>query len=438
LKAAIKKNIKRTLISIYSGAVKKFLSNNTNLKLIGVSGSVGKTSTKLAIASILEEGGARVLIHNGAYNDPFASIFVLMGQNYPNINNPIELFKAYFKLRGASKAQVDYDYAVLELGTDMPGEMKQFGKFMLLDLCVITAITPEHMVNFKSFDDVAKEELEVCKYSKKIIACSDLIPKKYQKIIEQSELELEWFGTNVSLNFCVKVGSLVDVGLNTKREIRVKLSSGELISVRSRLLHLHSGFVVAAAIAAAKSFSVSSVVCSKALEKMEAPSGRGRLLAGKRGSIIIDDSYNNVGANVSIASLDLLYDFNTRRRIAILGGINELGEDLEQEAHTQVALHLKEKKLEEVILIGALAKKYYKPILSTSEIKFKWFSNPYKAGNYLQEKLVAGMVVLVKGSQNGIYSEEAIRPLLQEPKDAKYLVRQSEEWLSKKKKSFGV
>jgi UDP-N-acetylmuramyl pentapeptide synthase len=103
-----------------------------------------------------------------------------------------------------------------------------------------------------------------------------------------------------------------------------------------------------------------------------------------------------------------------------------------------VALHLKKKKLEEVVLIGHLAKTYYKPVLETEGITFKVFANPYKAGDYLQNKLVAGMVVLVKGSQNGIYSEEAIKPLLQSEKDSSLLVRQSEEWLVKKRKSFGL
>jgi UDP-N-acetylmuramoyl-tripeptide--D-alanyl-D-alanine ligase len=437
LLAVIKKYIKRVLISVYSGSVKKFLRSNPKLKLVGVAGSVGKTSTKLAVKKVLEESGAKVLVHEGAYNDPFASIFVLLNVDYPNINRPLDLIKAYLNLKRASKNECIYDFAVLEMGTDTPGEMGQFSKYLRLDVCVLTAISPEHMVNFKTIENVAKEELKILEYSDKLIANRDLVSKSYQKKINKSGIEVEWFGSSKFDSYSVKVGGLVDVGLKTKREMFIKFE-GDEVSIRSSLLHVHSVFIIAAAIAAGRSFGISSVVCTNALSELEAPKARGRLLAGKKGSIIIDDSYNNVGANVSIASLDLLYDFNTRRRVAVLGGINELSEDLEQEAHTQVALHLKEKKLEEVILIGELAKRYYKPILTTSEIKFKWFSNPYKAGAYLQAKLVAGMVVLVKGSQNGIYSEEAIKYLLQDSRDASQLVRQSPEWLAKKKKSFGL
>jgi len=407
------------------------------MKLIGVSGSVGKTSTKFAIAEILRASGKEVLVHDGAYNDPFASMFVLLGEEYPNVQSPVSLVKASLRVRRASKRSVDFDYAVIEIGTDMPGEMAQFGKFGRLDICVVSAITPEHMVNFKSFDDVAKEELEVIKYSKKIIANRDIIPRIYQKVLESSGVETLWFGAAGFNNASVKVGRLVDVGLRTKREVTVRVDGVES-KIRSSLLHLHSGFVVAAALLVAKDLGVSVVAAGKALEGVNPAAGRGRLLAGKKGSIIIDDSYNNVGANVSIASLDLLYEFNTPRRVAVLGGINELSPDMEQETHTEVAVHLKEKKLQEVVLIGSLAKKYYKPILATAQIPFKWFPTPYKAGNYLQDKLVAGMVVLVKGSQNGIYSEESIKPLLQDPKNEAQLVRQSKAWIEKKKKSFGV
>ncbi len=437
LVASFKKYIKRLLVSLYSPYVKGFLRNNNQMRLIGVSGSVGKTSTKFAIAEVLKGSGKRVLMHDGAYNDPFAAIFVLLEEQYPNVQSPVSVIKSFLRVKRASKKTVDYEYAVIEIGTDMPGEMSQFGKFGKLDLCVITAITPEHMLNFKSFDDVAKEELQVTKYSRKIIANSDLVPKKYQKILESSVSSLEWFGTSNFNRAVVRAGSLVDVGLRTRRDLTIKID-GEESRVRSSLLHLHSGFVFAAALLVAKNLGVSNVIATKSLEGMEPAAGRGRLLPGKKGSIIIDDSYNNVGANVSIASLDLLYEFNTPRRVVVLGGINEMSSDIEEEAHMEVALHLKEKKLQEVVLIGSLAKKYYRPILATSKIPFKWFSNPYKAGNYLQDKLVAGMVVLVKGSQNGIYSEEAIKPLLQDSKDADKLVRQSKAWIDKKKNSFGL
>lgn len=436
LKARFKARTKKVVITLYSPAVRKFMVNNPGVKVIGVSGSIAKTSTKFAINSVLESAGYRTLLHKGAYNDPLASIFVILGEEYPNINNPLEIAKAFFRLRTASKKQLGVDFIVLEIGTDAPGEIRQFGKFLELDICVLTALTPEHMVNFKDFNEVAKEELEVLKYSKLVLANKDLIPRKYQS--ELKEKGSLWFTYgNGEAEAKVRIGGLVDVGLKTRREVSVSFGKDK-VKLKSYLLHAHSGYVLAGALLVARQLGISLVSAVSGLEALSPAPGRGVLLPGKKGSIIIDDSYNNVGANVSIASLNLLYEFNTRRRIAVLGGINEMSKELEQEAHTEVALQLNKKKLEEVVLIGTLAKKYYKPILETSEIRFKWFANPYKAGNYLQDRLVAGTVVLVKGSQNGIYSEEAIKPILQDPKDSARLVRQSAGWLDKKSKSFGL
>ncbi|MBP7769467.1 hypothetical protein KA075_03180 [Candidatus Saccharibacteria bacterium] len=436
LKRWFRKWAKRFWITLYSGSVKKFRSKNTNIRLVGVSGSVGKTSTKFALREALEDGQNRVLVHEGSYNDPLASLFVLMGVEYPNIDSVPALMKAYLKLKKKSKEVADFDIGILEMGTDFPGEMKQFGKFLELDVCVLTAITPEHMQNFKNMRELANEELAIVKYSKKIFANCDLVEKEYRGELDKSVLEVKYFGTADVNSVRVRSNDLQGFGVNTKREFEIKLNSLEF-RIKSGLLHGHSGFVLGAALMVAGELGLNLNHAAGRLGSLSPAEGRGRLLSGLRGSVIIDDSYNNVGANVSIAALDLLYEFNAKRKIAVLGGINEMSEDLEREAHSEVAFHIKKKKLQEVVLIGSLAKKYYAPILKTSGVKFKWFSNPYRAGNYLEAEVVAGMVILVKGSQNGIYSEEVIPFILKDKEDIKQLVRQSEGWVKKKRESFG-
>lgn len=436
LKRWFRKWAKRFWITLYSKSVRKFRANNMNMKLVGVSGSVGKTSTKFALKAALDNGQNRVLVHEGSYNDPLASLFVLMGVEYPNIDSVPALMKAYLELKKKSKEVADFDIGILEMGTDSPGEMKQFGKFLELDICVLTAITPEHMQNFKDMRELANEELSVVKYSKKIFANSDLVEKEYRRELEKAGSEVRYFGTSDTNSVRVRSNELQGIGLNTKREFEIKLD-GQEFKVRSGLLHGHSGFVIGAALMVAEELNLDLNQAAESLGGLSATNGRGKLLAGLRGSVIIDDSYNNVGANVSIAALDLLYEFNAKRKIAVLGGINEMSEDLEREAHSEVAFYLKKKKLQEVVLIGSLAKKYYIPILKTAGVKYRWFANPYRAGNYLEGEVVAGMAVLVKGSQNGIYSEEVIPFILKDKTDIKELVRQSESWSKKKRESFG-
>lgn len=428
--------VKRSYITICSGGVKKFLKLNNDLRVIGVSGSVGKTSTKFALEAVFSDSVNKVLVHEGSYNDPLASLFVLMGLEYPNINNPLSLAKSYFKLRGRSKERIEFDVAILELGTDSPGEMKQFGKFLNLDVCVITAITPEHMQNFKNMEELANEELEVCKYSKKLLVNRDLVDRIYVDKLIKLKADLIFFGTGDN-NFCVvKSGKLEGQGLETRRPFEIKLNNEDLI-LRSKLLHSHSGFSLVAALIVAGEFNLSLSLAAKKLEELVPAKGRGRILKGVNGSFIIDDSYNNVGANVSIAALDLLYEFNSRIKIAVLGGINELGLDLERDAHNEVAAYFKKKKLREIILIGDLAQKYYLPVVENLGIKFSWFGDPYAAGEYLKLNMPKGAAVLVKGSQNGVYSEEVIPYILENEGDVYQLVRQSKKWKRIKGDCFG-
>ena len=75
LKRWFRKWAKRFWITLYSKSVRKFRANNMNMKLVGVSGSVGKTSTKFALKAALDNGKNRVLVHEGSYNDPLASLF---------------------------------------------------------------------------------------------------------------------------------------------------------------------------------------------------------------------------------------------------------------------------------------------------------------------------------------------------------------------------
>ena len=70
--------------------------------------------------------------------------------------------------------------------------------------------------------------------------------------------------------------------------------------------------------------------------------------------------------------------------------------------------------------------------------KLHSFRSPYEAGEWLSKAIKKGDTILVKGSQNGVFAEEAIKPLLADPSDSAKLVRQSPVWLARKAKQFGV
>ena len=133
----------------------------------------------------------------------------------------------------------------------------------------------------------------------------------------------------------------------------------------------------------------------------------------------------------AIAALEVLYDTPAQHRIAILGSMNELG-DFSKQAHQQVANFCQPSKLDLVITIGQESMDYLAPLVHAKGIKTRSFMNPSRAGQYLLDQIQADTVILAKGSQNGVYAEEAIKQLLRDPLDSQKLVRQSKYWMSQK------
>jgi hypothetical protein len=89
-----------------------------------------------------------------------------------------------------------------------------------------------------------------------------------------------------------------------------------------------------------------------------------------------------------------------------------------------------------VVTIGPDASQYLAPAATSRGCTVKSFDNPYEAGEYVQGKIEPGAVIFAKGSQNGVFAEEAVRLLLADPEDAVKLVRQSHYWQKQKAKSF--
>jgi UDP-N-acetylmuramyl pentapeptide synthase len=106
------------------------------------------------------------------------------------------------------------------------------------------------------------------------------------------------------------------------------------------------------------------------------------------------------------------------------------------QAHTEIGELCDPAQLDLVVTVGADAKTYLAPAASAKGCVVKSFNTPYEAGKYLQSKVKKNAIVFAKGSQDKVYTEEAIKFLLADPKDASKLVRQSDYWLKCKAKSF--
>ena len=162
--------------------------------------------------------------------------------------------------------------------------------------------------------------------------------------------------------------------------------------------------------------------------------GRMQVLNGVKDSILIDDAYNATPIAAK-AALDVLYAEKAPQRIAILGSMNELG-DYAREAHVEVGDYCDAHKLAMVVTVGNDAKRWLAPAAKAKGCTVHSYMSPYDAGNFVRQHLKTGAVVLGKGSQNGVFVEEALKQLLAHPADVSKLVRQSHKWLRTKAKQF--
>jgi UDP-N-acetylmuramoyl-tripeptide--D-alanyl-D-alanine ligase len=176
--------------------VKKYFKKHPDVKLVVVAGSVGKTSTKIAIATILSEH-FRVRLHEGNHNTHMSAPLAVLGVEYPS---QFRSFKAWRLAFRAAKDRInnptDVDVIVQELGSDRVGQIPHFGAYLFPDIAVITAVSPEHMEYFHTIDAVAREELSVASFSKQVLINRDDIDSEYAKYLTNPSINT--YGTSAA------------------------------------------------------------------------------------------------------------------------------------------------------------------------------------------------------------------------------------------------
>lgn len=408
---------------------RKMLAKHKPL-IVAVTGSVGKTSTKLNIATVLSQK-YRVLAHYGSYNTHIAVPLAIFDMRLPdNLRSPMAWVHLLRQVNRKLKEPYPYDVLVLELGTDHPGEIIHFSKYIQPDVAVVTAVTPEHMLTFGTIDAVAKEELIVTHFSKETLINRNDIDFAFSKYVPEG-INLDTYGTSgvAEYNYVVEDYS-PEKGFTGNF---VSPEFGEL-PVALQVVGEHNIRSVVAAGAVGVKLGLTQQQVIAGLSQARPVNGRMNLLSGIKNSIIIDDSYNSSPA-AAIAALQTLYKFKNKQRIAILGSMNEFGQYSEA-AHKQVGVVCDSALLDWVVTVGEEAKKYLAPVAADRGCRVRSFLNPYEAGGFVESVLEKGGVILAKGSQNGVFCEEAVKELLADTEDIHKLVRQTPDWLARKEKQF--
>lgn len=419
----MKKQAKSAVASMLWKQVRVLRAKN-QFKVVAVVGSIGKTSTKFAIAKILSQK-YKVRFQEGNYNDITTVPLVFFDLVQPNIKNPAAWLKTVKNMKSQAAKPYPYDVVVVELGTDGPGQIKEFAKYLEADISVITAVSPEHMEHFGALDAVAKEELSVKEFSDKIVINSDLIGEKYTS------------GLGDAISYGTKEANYTVTGLSfadNKASFSINRAGTKLVDATMDAVAKSEVYSAAAAATVGDMLGLSPKQVSDGIGKLTPVSGRMQRLKGIKNSLILDETYN-ASPEATIAALDSLYGITAKQKIAILGNMNELGQ-MSAGAHKEIGEYCEPEQIDLLVTIGPDANKYTAQAARKKGCNVMTFGSPYDAGSYVKGQIREGAVILAKGSQNDVFAEEAIKQFLADPKDEVRLVRQSKQWMKIKRKNL--
>ena len=304
--------------------IAEFYRRQLDLKVVGITGSVGKTSTKEVIASVLQEK-YRVLKTLG------------------NFNNELGLPLTIFRLRE------EHEVAVLELGISDFGEMHRLSKIARPDVCVFTNIGQCHLEFLKDRDGVLKAKSEMFDFiakDGKIILNGD--DDKLAAIEEVKGIRPVFFGVQSKRD--IFADEIQSKGLDG---IRCNIHAGdEMITVLVPIPGHHMVLNALAATAVGISMGLSLDEIKAGIEKLETLKGRFHIIK-KNGMVIVDDCYNANPQSMR-ASLDILKDAEGRK-VAILGDMFELGENA-GELHESVGRHASENQIDLLVCVGEISR----------------------------------------------------------------------------------
>jgi UDP-N-acetylmuramoyl-tripeptide--D-alanyl-D-alanine ligase len=407
-----------------------------NPKIISITGSVGKTSTKEAVATVLASK-FRVRRTEKNYNNEIGLPLTIIGASSGN-HSLFGWLKVFLQWLWIMILPIEYpEILILEMGADRPGDIQYLTSFINSSVGVITDISYSHVEFFKNVEGVAKEKsILVKKLEERGLAVINVdnpyVAKLNQPADGQIKCKVVSFGfsqvadmraTDVSFSY---VGSdACDLnGLSFKLNYK-----GTTIPMRlNNVLAKHQIYAVLAAVAVGDEFGINLVEAGAALENFSLPVGRMNLLCGIKNTHIIDDTYNSSPTSAG-AALESLGEIKAKRKIAVLGDMLELGQE-EELQHKAMGKKFAEIRGDIFFAVGDRMKKAGEELVKNNfpEKDIFYFENPNEAGRKLQEIMREGDLILVKGSQ-GMRMEKIVEEVVANPLETEnILCRQTERW----------
>ncbi len=422
----MKKIIQKILYFLSKKILKKYKP-----EIIGITGSVGKTSTKEAIFWILKEKfNVRKNIKN--YNTEFGVPLTIINAKSggKNILKWLIVFFKTFKLI-LFKNKNYPKILILEMAADHPDDIKYLTKLAPCKIGVVTAIGPSHLEFFENIQNIIKEKQILISHLEKnnfaILNADDNLVYPMRK---KTQANILTFG--ISENAKIRAENIEFEKDGSGLMCKILDNQKETFANFKNILSLSQLSSFLSAVAVAKIYNINLQDAVDSLRNFKFPAGRLQIIQGIKKTLIIDDTYNSSPKAVKVA-LEVLSRLNCAgRRWAVLGDMLELGAHTET-AHQEVGEWIKQFKVDRLVVVGEKSTDTLK-VAETNGLKNERatsFANSIDAGKFLQNEIEEGDLILVKGSQ-GMRMEKIVKEIMAEPLRAKeLLVRQSDEWLKK-------
>jgi UDP-N-acetylmuramoyl-tripeptide--D-alanyl-D-alanine ligase len=432
--------MKKTVIeNLLASFAKKTLANHRP-QIVGVTGSVGKSSAKEAIGAVL---GTRFQVRTSPKNFNTEIGLPLTVLDLPTGGKSAVRWLGILWKGWMTSMTKDKTYPamlVLEYGMQNRGDIAKLCDIAPPDIAVVTTVGESHMEFMGSVEAIEKEKrVLVERLSKAGIAVLNRDDERVWAMRAKTHAEVVSYGYHEEADVRALADSLAYV-CSPDREcgMRVKISTGAGTDAGAtvpvfipNVLGRHAVYAALAAAAVGLHKGMNLVEISDALSLYVAPAGRMRYVPGIKHTVIIDDTYNAAPKSV-LAALETLRNLPVGeggKRIAVLGDMLELGTATE-DGHGAVGR--KAAECADVIVFVGERMTFAEQAAheaGADESRVFHFAVAAEAGRFIQERMKTGDVVLVKGSQ-GMRMERVVREIMAEPLDAeKLLVRQDAKWV---------
>ncbi len=414
--------------------VKKILDTHKPI-IVAVTGSVGKTSVRNAIATVLSaKYTVGTTIKN--YNNEFGVPLSILGEESPG-----KSIFGWLRILITVPKKIPQVY-VLEFGVDHPGDMEYLCQIAQPDVSVMTRISPVHAEHFRSVEALAEEKAQLLAHTKKNgLTILNEDDKRVMGLAGHAVANVLTYGYGDGADVQAtdyRIETREDFSFEpgeqfAKVRFSVQTTENQMVVEMKNVLGRGSASSVLPAIAVAQHLGLTHEQILSKIGDIEFEPGRMNPIPGIKGSLLIDSSYNAAPASMAEA-LQVLSEFHPvegARRIAVLGHMAELGQYTEEE-HRMLGMRAAEVGVDLLVCVGQMTQDTHEAAIEAGipEGNTQHFDDAVEAGRWMDRQVHKGDIVLIKGSQSA-RMERVTKDLMAEPLHAKeLLVRQGEYWIN--------